>query len=106
MSFHCPKCDGKTRVYETRVELRRRQCVACGHQFATEEIEYDGQWSYRERKRLTADQMRKMMRCFRRGTKVATVARSLGVTERTVYLHYARWCERAPWEHYSKVFAR
>ena len=39
MSFYCPKCDGKTQVYETRVEMRRRLCKECGHKFVTEEIE-------------------------------------------------------------------
>ena len=42
MSFHCPRCDEKTKVLSTRVEFRERVCPACQHVFRTEEIEYDG----------------------------------------------------------------
>lgn len=42
MSFHCPKCDGKTGVTETRAELRARRCKSCGYKFLTEEAEYEG----------------------------------------------------------------
>jgi len=60
MSFHCPKCDGQTGVYETRGELRGRKCKCCGYKFLTEEVEYDGKmlWPLKpkpdlERQRVT-----------------------------------------------------
>lgn len=51
MSFHCPKCDGKTGIVETRAELRRRRCKVCGYSFRTEEVEYDGTMIYPSKKK-------------------------------------------------------
>lgn len=31
-------CGGKTKVLETRVNLRRRECLSCGSRFWTEEV--------------------------------------------------------------------
>lgn len=42
MTFHCPQCDGETKVIATRCELRVRRCKVCGSEFWTEEVEYDG----------------------------------------------------------------
>ena len=37
----CPKCSGKTKVVDTRAlagnSRRRRECLACGYRFSTEE---------------------------------------------------------------------
>lgn len=37
----CPKCKGKTRVLDTREELRRRVCESCKYAFFTIEAEID-----------------------------------------------------------------
>lgn len=43
MKVHCPKCDNKTLVVESRivddVVVRKRKCKTCGDVFYTEEIE-------------------------------------------------------------------
>lgn len=36
----CPECDGDTKVIDVRnrgYAFRRRECLACGHRFSTEE---------------------------------------------------------------------
>lgn len=35
------KCGSKTRVLETRIEMRRRECISCGERFWTQEIKSD-----------------------------------------------------------------
>ena len=44
----CPKCEHpKSVVIESRftegVQLRKRECLKCGHWFKTQEVPYDGQ---------------------------------------------------------------
>lgn len=39
--YHCPKCDGKTKVTATRVEVRERKCLQCTNVFYTEEVELE-----------------------------------------------------------------
>jgi NAD-dependent SIR2 family protein deacetylase len=40
MTFHCPRCDAKTRVIETRAEVRTRKCDGCSGVFRTHEVEF------------------------------------------------------------------
>ena len=52
MSFFCPRCDNKTTVLSTRLEVRERRCLSCRFTFRTEEIEYSGPmpWTRKERR--------------------------------------------------------
>lgn len=38
MTISCPKCQGKTKVTQTLVDVRSRTCLTCGYSGTTEEI--------------------------------------------------------------------
>lgn len=45
------ECGSKTRVLETRREMRRRECERCGERFWTQEIKSDHGPTYFSRKK-------------------------------------------------------
>jgi hypothetical protein len=51
LSFLCEKCGTKTKVMETRDQMRDRYCPQCNHIFCTVEITYDDPMKFPSRDR-------------------------------------------------------